>query len=205
MSDSKPTPIAVILPSRGLVHSRTMDSLCEALTGIEYKFFFTHDLAIPDCFNVPLGAAQNNPDTKYFVIVEEDMFVPKDAFKKLIDADADISFYDYPMDDGTRATQHFTNGWSSGTGLICFKREALEQLFPFRSNISYAIQGNELVPNEIPEYNRDNIYGKHDIDLFIRANNMKMNIKEVGKTDHYRVTEMGKRGVNKGFHHIRKI
>jgi len=70
--------IAVIMASRGLVFSKTMetvfDNINDNLVGNTFKLFMAHDLPIPDCFNVPLlDALASKPDVVWFV--EEDMVI----------------------------------------------------------------------------------------------------------------------------------
>lgn len=72
--------IAVIMASRGLVFSKTMetvfDNIKDNLAGNTFDLFMAHDLPIPDCFNAPLEQAlATKPDAVWFV--EEDMVIGK--------------------------------------------------------------------------------------------------------------------------------
>ena len=49
--------IAVILPSRGLIFSRTADEILQNLKDIPHKIYFSHRKPIPDCFNEPVEEA----------------------------------------------------------------------------------------------------------------------------------------------------
>lgn len=77
--------LGVILPSRGLVFSKTVESLFENTKQFnDVHLYMAHDLPIPDCFNVPLTKALNEGcDLIWFL--EEDMLVPEGTLFKMID------------------------------------------------------------------------------------------------------------------------
>lgn len=191
--------IALIIPSRGLIHSRTIESLLIALEHLDapYRIFFTHDLPIPDCFNKPLKQALDDDKFTHFVIVEEDILVPPDAFTKLLKSEALIATYDYALDSGT-CVQIMDDIVLCGTGLISFTREALEQLYPFRVDQEYLLY--PFRPNL--NLTTHEVYGKHDIDFCYRAHQLGIPIDVVGKTGHYRVIELGRTNKNEGYHRV---
>lgn len=53
----KSVKIAVILPSRGLVFSKTVDELLRELKPYSYEIFWSHGRPIPDCFEIPTQEA----------------------------------------------------------------------------------------------------------------------------------------------------
>lgn len=195
------TKIVIIIPSRGLIHSRTVEDLMNALSLIQvpYKLYFSHDNILPDCFNIPAYKALESPEISDLIIIEEDMEVPLNTFNMLLESKADIAYYDYPLEDG-RATNTYDNIVLSGTGLIRFKRESLAKLLPFRTYQSYQL--NPLRPEMIQNKLKD-VYGKHDIDLFYRAQvEHHMTLEQVGVTGHYKIEQLGEKNTNKGVHAI---
>lgn len=197
--------IAIALPSRGLMHSRTVESLFIALSHVDVpvSLYFSHDNKIPDCFNVPLYKALERLDITHLMIIEEDMFVPPDVFIKFLDAieTSDIAYYDYPVTQKYPVTQQHGGYTLSGTGLIMFRRKVAEQLLPFRVDTEYTLNpwGAQPIPKDRP------VYGKHDIDFFVRAQDAGFKLRLVGKTKHFKVRELGKSGVNDGIHKIYEL
>ena len=78
--------IGCILPSRGMVFSRTMESVFNNIKNVDIpvELYMAHDLPLPDCFNVPLQKALDD-DCDLIWFVEEDMIFPDDTLKKMID------------------------------------------------------------------------------------------------------------------------
>lgn len=80
--------IAIIIASRGLVFSKTMDSVLSNILEnvqhkITFKLYMAHNLPIPQCFNEPLEQAlADKPDLVWFV--EEDMVIGKGALTEML-------------------------------------------------------------------------------------------------------------------------
>ena len=49
--------VAVILPSRGLMFSKTAEEIINNVKGVPHKFFFSHKRPIPECFEIPTEEA----------------------------------------------------------------------------------------------------------------------------------------------------
>jgi len=76
--------IGVCLSSRGLVFSRTMESVFKNTKGKDWELYMTHDLPLPKCFNVALNRAlKDKCDLIWFV--EEDMLIPEGTLDKMIE------------------------------------------------------------------------------------------------------------------------
>lgn len=77
--------LGIIVPSRGLVFSRTMESVIKNIKGVDnYELYMAHDLPLPICFNAPLKKALDEGcDLLWFV--EEDMLIPEGTLKKMIE------------------------------------------------------------------------------------------------------------------------
>ena len=198
--------VALILPSRGLIHSRTAADLLDALSGYDLddiNFYWSHDNSIPECFNNPMLRAIENPNNDKFIIVEEDMQVPVDFIDKMeVLRLFDIAFYDYPMrQDGgkmKRVTQEYSGIVLSGTGLIGFTRKAAEQLFPLRSDMEFTL----FPPMLMPAKDATKAYGQHDIYMWYKIHELGLKFTKVGNTGHYKLIEYGEQMTNKGCHEI---
>lgn len=92
--------ISVLIPSRGLLHSETVEAVDRELMGIEHHpVLYTHDESIPDCFNI-LSERFLETDSEFAWFVEEDVVPPKgslDALLGYLDRGFDISFINYPL------------------------------------------------------------------------------------------------------------
>lgn len=75
--------IGVVLPSRGLVFSKTMESVFNNTKGKDWQLYMAHDLPIPDCFNIPLKLSLKD-GCKLIWFVEEDMYIPPDTLDKML-------------------------------------------------------------------------------------------------------------------------
>lgn len=199
--------VALILPSRGLIHSRTAAELLDALNGYDLdaiNLYWSHDNPIPDCFNQPMQRALQNGNNDTFIIIEEDMQVPISFISKmeLFLANHDIAFYDYPMrQDGAkknRVTQVHGGITLSGTGLIGFTRTAAEQLFPLRSDLEFTLNPPLLLPAK----DATKAYGQHDIYLWYKIHELGLKFTKVGDTGHYKLLTYGEQMTNHGCHDI---
>ena len=126
--------ITALVPSRGLLHTETVEAIDRELMGFEHHpTQYTHDKPIPDCFNY-LSEKFLETDAKYAWFVEEDVVPPEGALKKLVDymeTGYDISFINYPLVkfNGEKCYKYF-QGHIVWTGLGCtlVKREVFEKL-----------------------------------------------------------------------------
>jgi len=88
--------VAGLFPSRGLVGSRMMEAVDKNLEGYDHVKFYSHDLPIPESFNV-LTQKLLDSDSEYGWFVEEDVVPPPAALHHLFSEEAAIAFVDYPL------------------------------------------------------------------------------------------------------------
>ena len=69
--------LAVIVPSRGLMFSETLEELLNELEGFNYEIFWAHERPLPECFNEPTEEALKDPEVFAVLFVEDDMIIPK--------------------------------------------------------------------------------------------------------------------------------
>lgn len=72
--------IGVILPSRGLIFSRTAEEILNNLKKVPHKIYFAHKRPIPECFNEPLEEALADKDITHIWFVEDDMVLNRLRF-----------------------------------------------------------------------------------------------------------------------------
>lgn len=123
--------VAICLPSRGLIHSRTVEAVVAALDVAQAQervrcvgWFLTHDLPIPDCHEATAERALA-AGAEYVWFVEEDMVPPPDALTALLDTreatGAGIVTIDYPVGEHPTqsAVMHTEDGSVFWCGLGC--------------------------------------------------------------------------------------
>lgn len=217
------TSIAVVTPSRGLVHSRTieavMSNIAEATAAghLVTGWYLTHDLPIPDCAEraAELGLA-SGADVIWFV--EEDVipldhallamlpFVGYPPARGLCDAIA----VDYPVgatEDGWGCIVKSDAGEVLWCGLGCtlFRREVFERLPRpwFRDDIQFVRRNDHWEARPTPHAPQHR-YGQHDIALSFALREAGMRIEQVpGMTaSHAHLEALGAQGTNLGCHQI---
>jgi hypothetical protein len=147
--------IAICVPSRGLVFSKTMESIVKGMRelgklGVACELFMAHEMPIPDCHNFCIEQAFQNPAVDKIFFIEDDNFVFPDAFVALATSEYDIATVNYNDKNG------FPNGiihyneqgeviWC-GLGATCIKREVFETLGTpyFRIDTRYKITKKHL-------------------------------------------------------------
>jgi glycosyltransferase involved in cell wall biosynthesis len=133
--------IAVLIPTRGTVFTRAIESVLDQAPK-DTLYFFTHDLPIPDCRNALLRMAMDS-EADVFLMLDDDNILPEGGLKKLLDSKADIAFLDYPSHfmgsnkkRGVTVYDNYREGWEvditkvifSGLGCVRITREAVLKL-----------------------------------------------------------------------------
>lgn len=161
--------LAVILPSRGLIYSQTIDEVLREIRsiGCEWDIFFAHSRPIPECFNEPIQKAMDAGFT-HFWMVEEDMVLPEGILQELIDSGVPIAAADYPVSDKSMCVTRDRNGLvkNTGTGCLFAEREAFASVLPFTTKYVYEVDWSDRDKwkvMEIPELLAESMYGLHDI------------------------------------------
>lgn len=213
MNSKQPTPnkLAVVLPSRGLIFSETLEELLRELKDFDYKLFWAHKRPLPECFNEPVEKALKDPEIFAVLIVEDDMIIPKGILKRMFARNYPVVALDYPFkNDGDATMLHDPAGNAiySGTGFILIAKAVLERLPKpiFRVDIAWdtMIKGDTLVfwPRRLNKV----AYGLHDVNLGINLFANDIPIKPMYKTAGQRkLVKLGEPGVNKGAHKIKKL
>ena len=197
--------IAVCIASRGLVHSRTMESVFKNLRGNkEWKVFFTHDQPIPHAQNALVKAALEW-NANYLWFVEEDMLIPNGTLAKMLGLEKDMVAVDYPVGEkryGCIARKKGEILWC-GLGCTLIHKGVFGKIgWPwFEADKTVRITSEDpfeyVIDEKIPYK-----YGGHDILFGIRVREKGVEITQLeGITaGHIKPVETGKDGSNDGIH-----
>lgn len=152
--------IGICLPSRGLVFSKTMESVIKGMRelsklGIATDIFMSHDLPIPLSHNFCVEQALQNPAIKKILFIEEDNFMFNDAFIALATSDYDIATLNYNDKNGfPKGIVHYNEAgevlWC-GLGATIIKREVFEKLGSpyFRIDTRYKVVKKHMQDGKI--------------------------------------------------------
>ena len=123
--------LAVIIPSRGLMFSETLEDILRELEGLDYKIFWAHGKSLPDAFNDPTEEALADESIYALWFVEDDMILPKGILRKMFAKNYPVVALDYPFkQDGDSTVLHDPHGYAfwTGTGCLLVAREVLENM-----------------------------------------------------------------------------
>lgn len=121
----------MIVPSRGLMFSETLDELLQELEGFKYRIYWAHAKPLPLCFEEPTQKALKDKDVYALLFCEDDMLIPKGMLKEMFEMKYPAVAMDYPFQqDGDSTCLHNPNGMAywTGTGFMLVAREVLENM-----------------------------------------------------------------------------
>lgn len=164
--------IAVVVCSRGMVHSRTMADIFKVLDGYDWELVMTHGLPIPDCLNEGVAQALRlYPD--YILTIEDDMQLPLGIVQSLIDANVDIAISDYPVREYMHCViQNKDRIACAGFGCTLIRREVFDVLDEpyFSDEREYKLDKRTLELEPRPTtFTKEQRYGLHDVDFYYRT------------------------------------
>jgi len=205
---------AVATPSRGLIHSRTVEAVAResADTPGFTGWAITHDLPIPLAHEQAVASAIGRWLPEAVIMVEEDVIPPEGSFGALLlalEAGADVAGVDYPVGEDWGCAVRDEAGavlWV-GTGLAALSVPALERLERpwFRTDRRW-LRGPDGGWHDVPAApdERDR-FGQQDIELCRRVREAGGRVSVVpGMTAaHAQVRGMGRQGSNVGWHDVR--
>lgn len=204
--------IAVCIPSRGLIHSRTIETVIANLNELPEKeaiirLFLTHDRPIPEAQNKLVERAKKW-GANLFWFCEEDNFIPQGTLLKMIrflfTNDCGVVAVDYPVGEKRCSTIARKNGEILWTGLGCtlVRREVFDKLNKpyFRTDRTFRIISKD--PLELLEERVPNKYGGQDIWFGMSCKKAGIPIYQLPDiiAGHIKPKLIGKNGTNGGFH-----
>lgn len=193
----------VCICSRGLLHSRMMESVDREIASMDnptsWKRVYSHDLPIPDAQNEVTDRALKF-EGEHLWFVEEDIVVPRGTLRALIDVDVHIAIATYKLPGGLMSHHAFRDTGElvyGGLGCTLIHRstfDVIEEPY-WRSDIGYTMQG-DASRYEWP-------YGGQDVQFFMRARDKGLKRQFIGiECDHLFVKEYGQPKTNNGCHVI---
>lgn len=203
--------LAVVLPSRGLMFSETLEELLRELEGFNYEIYWSHGKSLPDCFNTPTEEALKDPDVFAVLFCEDDMILPKGVLKEMFDKNYPVVALDYPFrSNGDSTMWHDPEGWVfwSGTGFLLVAKSVLEKLKKpiWRTDTTWDVV---MKNDKLFTWGRklDKIaYGLHDVNFGMTLYSSQMPIMDVGLEGGQRkLKKLGRKKVNNGAHEIREL
>lgn len=201
--------VAVILPSRGLIFSQTADEILQNVKDIPHKFFFSHRKPIPDCFEEPTNKALADKEVTHLWFVEDDMILPSDTLKKLLEADKAVVTVNYPTTNKQDAAVLTIKGRIvyAGTGCTLVKRRVFDELKKpyFRDDIVWIPKnmGGYIKFTGIKRTKHNKGYGLHDVNFFMNLYKLDIPVHKLDFTVGQRkLKALGKAGTNDGAHQI---
>jgi hypothetical protein len=200
--------VAVILPSRGLIFSRTAEEILKNVKDVPHRIFFAHRLPIPDCFEKPVLEALKG-SYSHIWFVEDDMILPPDTLKRLLDMDKAVVTVDYPTTDYGGGAMFKVKGQVifAGTGCTLVRREVFDELKPpyFRTDICWNIKnyGDFIKISAVERGGQLDGYGLHDVNFYMNLYRLEIPVHDAGFTlGQRKLVELGKPGSNNGAHHV---
>lgn len=199
--------VGVILPSRGLIFSRTAEDVLNNLKGIPHKIYFSHKRPIPECFNEPLEKALADKDITDIWFVEDDMIIPPDTLKTMLQADHAVVTADYPINKEGRGSIFEVKKQViyCGTGCMLVKREVFNELPKpvFRTNIRWNIKNFGQYLKMASHHVEDDGYGLHDINFCMSLYRLNIPIHKIDTVlGQRKLIALGKANTNNGAHQI---
>ncbi|HUV09937.1 MAG TPA: hypothetical protein VMX12_03095 [Acidimicrobiia bacterium] len=203
---------AVATPSRGTVHSRTIEAVLANVAEVDgfAGWVFTHDQPIPDCDELAAERAlATGADLVWFV--EEDVIPPAGALRASIRVleEFDVAGVDYPVGAPSEAWGCMVRRGDEilwcGLGATLVPRYVFERLARpwFSTDTRYLRVRGEWEPHPARRSNAER-YGQQDIyfSMQLRAAGMRIGAVPGMTAGHAKVERYGGQGTNVGWHTI---
>lgn len=201
--------VAVILPSRGLMFSRTAEEILNNLKGISHKIFFSHRKPLPDCFEIPTKKALQDDSFTHLWFVEDDMILPSDTLQTMLDMNVAVVTADYPINRQGRGAVFRDKGGKiliTGTGCLLVKREVMAEMKPpyFRDDMRWIIKNmGDYVKLVRTQSEHKDGYGLHDVNFCMNLHRLEIPIHCIDTIlGQRKLIALGKAGSNNGAHKI---
>ena len=200
--------LAVVLPSRGLLFSETLEELLGELKDFKYKIFWSHGRSLPECFNIPTEEALADPEVFAVLFCEDDMIIPKGILKEMFAQNYPVVALDYPFQqDGDATTLHDPEGMAywTGTGFMLVARQVLENAPKpiWQTGRTFDPFVDQDTLHFWPRKLDKTYYGLHDLNFGLTLYSAGMPIKPMDKTAGQRkLRKLGSPATNNGAHKI---
>lgn len=205
---AEPDTLAVIIPSRGLMFSETLEELLRELEDFKYKIFWSHANPLPDCFNIPTEKALRDKSVYAVLIVEDDMILPKGILKKMFAQNYPVVALDYPFQqDGDSTCLHDPRGMAywTGTGFMLIAKKILQGLEKpiWRTNRTFDPFIDKDTIHFWPRKLDKVFYGLHDLNFGMVLYSAGVPVMPMKETAGQRkLVQLGDKHKNDGSHNI---
>lgn len=203
--------LAVIIPSRGLIFSETLEEVLSELEGIKHRIFWAHERPLPACFNEPTERALADPDVFAVLICEDDMIIPKGILRQMFNQNYPVVALDYPFQQqGDATVLHDPQGYAywTGTGFILIHRQVLENIPKpiWRTDRTFDPFIDSDTLHFWPKMLDKVHYGLHDLNFGLVCYSAGMPIMVMEQTAGQRkLKALGEKSTNNGVHDIQEL
>lgn len=200
--------LAVVLPSRGLMFSETLENLLDELQGFEYEIFWAHGKSLPDCFNDPTDKALADPDVFAVLFCEDDMIIPKGMLREMFAQNYPAVALDYPFQQqGDSTVLHDPQGFAywTGTGFLLVSKAILDQMEKpiWRTDRTFDPFIDKDTIHFWPRKLEGVHYGLHDLNFGMVLYSAGVPILPMKKTGgQHKLKALGQKHTNNGAHDI---
>lgn len=203
--------LAVIVPSRGLMFSETLEELLGELEGFNYEIFWAHGKSLPDCFNEPTEKALADPDVFAVLFCEDDMIIPKGILRKMFSTNYPVVALDYPFQtQGDSTCLHDPKGMAfyTGTGFMLVAKSVLKQMERpiWKTMQTFDMFIDKDTIHWWPRKLTKVWYGLHDLNFGMTLYSAELPIYPMTETAGQRkLIKLGEPGTNNGAHEIMEL
>ena|ERR1035437_2639242 len=148
--------IVIAIPSRGLMHSRTMNDILNNLEGYngDVQFVFSHGRPQPEAQNYITDEALALKPS-HILYIDDDMQIPPGVLMESLKKNADVVVAHYPCTHHGSDALHIRDNVfeSAGLGWMLIKAHIFDKLTKpyFRTDVQYVWNGQELAEEPVRE------------------------------------------------------
>lgn len=200
--------LAVIVPSRGLIFSETLEELLGELEGFNYEIYWAHEKSLPECFNEPTERALADPNVYALLFAEDDMIIPKGILKDMFAQSYPVVALDYPFQQNGDATVlHDPKGYAywTGTGFLLVSKQVLLNMERpiWRTNMTFDPFIDKDTIHFWPRKLDKVYYGLHDLRFGLVLYSAGLPVLPMARTAGQRkLAKLGEKHTNNGAHEI---
>lgn len=200
--------LAVIVPSRGLIFSETLEELLGELEGFNYEIYWAHEKSLPECFNEPTERALADPNVYALLFCEDDMILPKGILKEMFAQNYPVVALDYPFQqNGDSTCLHDPKGYAywTGTGFLLVSKQVLLNMERpiWRTNMTFDPFIDKDTIHFWPRKLDKVYYGLHDLRFGLVLYSAGLPVLPMARTAGQRkLAKLGEKHTNNGAHEI---
>lgn len=203
--------LAVIVPSRGLMFSETLEELLGELQGLNYEIFWAHEKGLPECFNEPTERALADKEVYALLFCEDDMIIPKGILRQMFSVNYPVVALDYPFQQqGDSTCLHDPKGYAywTGTGFMLVAKSILQQMEKpiWRTDTTFDPFIDKDTIHFWPRKLDKIYYGLHDLRFGLLLYSAGVPVYPLPTTAGQRkLRALGDKGTNNGAHEIERL